>query len=337
MKNLEGKIANIQLETNPSCSYLEKEFIFKYWEISKKFDWVNTIKTIKNEYSLSNSALVKIIQAKSSFSFYVHCNSCNSFEYKVLSSRSTTYSFFCNVKKANPSYKCQHCQDQLQVNLEKEKYVKEEKEKRFQKLVQLKAIENQVWKNFSKFDQTVLKNCIDFNNFDDLKRYYKNYLSENSYKNLFKSLKALSEKNLIQLILDNNTWGFWIIGYGFHPNLKDKVITETVTLQKPLSTRICQLPEQFSNELKFRLTIDSRSNHFEKPRFAGTVKFPSDIILSKDVKYSFAAWEKNRDELFLTFIPVEKTNKQPIQKRIHEEPKHIQDIVDDIFVKVYFK
>ena len=336
MKNIQGKIANITNRIDPNCSSIEKEIIIKYWKITEGFDWVNKIKTIKEDYDLPNNALVKIIQDKSTFSLYAHCNSCNSFEFKTLSSRSKAYTFFCEIKRSNPIYKCDHCKEKLRVKHEKEEQERAKKEERFQKLVQLKAIENKAWINLSKFDQIVLKNCIDFNDFEDLKRYYREFLGKESYKNLFQSLKALREKRLIKLILDTSKWDFWIIDFSFLPELNEQFTIESSSKENNYETFPPVISEQSENELKMRLTIDSRSTHFDKPRFGGTIKFPTDILLNKDVKYSFAAWEKAGNEFHLTFIPVEKTLNKPIQRRILEEPKHIQDVIDDIFDEDWF-
>jgi len=331
MKNLTGKIANIQVETDPNCSDVEKEIILKYWEMTEEYDWMHQVKEIKNEYELLNKDLVKKIQKKSSFSLYVHCDSCNSFELKDLSSRSTTYEFLCGVKKRDSFYICMNCNKDRKDKNEHENQKQALKEERFQKLVRFKAIENKVWKKLPKFDLTVLKNCIDFNDFENLKRYYKEHLGEGCFKNLFKSLKALKKKNLIQLVLDENKLDFWILDYSFHPDLTDKVKVEPKLITNYLHLPIPPIPEKISDELKFRLMIDSRSIHSERPRFGGTIKFPSDIFLAKDIKYAFAAWEKTGDEFYLTFIPLEKISNKPFQKRIHEEPKRIQDVIDRIF------
>lgn len=331
MKDLEGKIAKIEVETDPNCSDLEKEFILKYWEMTEKAGWIYPVKEIKKEYDLTNKKLVSTIQNKSSLSLYVYCKSCDSFELTHLSNRAETYNFFCGIKRKDAYHVCTNCHKERKDKIEEDNKQQALKEERFQLLVRLKAIENEIWRSMPKFDQTVLKNCIDFNDFEDLKRYYREYLGEDCYRNMFKSLKALREKNLIELILDENKWDFWVLDYSFHTYLKDKVRLESTANFNPHSEYSPPIYGKTSDELKFRLTIDSRSTNFERPRFGGTIKFPTDIFLSKDIKYSFAAWEKTGDEFYLTFIPVEKSQNKPIQKRIHEESKHIKDVIDRIF------
>ena len=155
MKN--HNIANIQLKTSENCSELEKEILQFYWEI-EELEFTNTVKKLKNTYNITQGELTKLNDKYSEFSLYVLCENCDSYEKHIIKSQSKFKETIKLTKgKWEKPFKCNHCIDLQQTQIE------EENRRKNKELVDnLKiAIENKNWNNLSKFERALLVHCLE--------------------------------------------------------------------------------------------------------------------------------------------------------------------------------
>ena len=332
MKILQNKIANIKIITDDNCSDFEREIIQLYWKLNSKYLFTETVKNIKSTYDLTNSELDKLVSTKSTFNANVFCRTCKTVKLNQFKNRSSFAKVLRILKSKETTFKCNQCTEAQMKVKENETSIREIKEKEYQVIVFAKAIEEENWLKLNKFCQAVLKSCIDFNDFENLKKYYKQRLSESNYPNLFDALKQLELESLVKLSYSDNEY---ISDYWLHPNIYDldfKMTSSDSNKNNPIVDEFNQISHK--KELKFRLTVNDISNLPNKPKFAGTIKFPKSIILNTDIKYTFGMWHRENDQMYLTIIPTDNIVNSPIQKNLSEEPKHIQEAINNYFSQV---
>ena len=101
---------NIQLEIKELCPNQYLEIIKFYWELSKKpFAFKNTPKTVRAKYDIEQPELNKIIQPYSKLTFYLHCKTCNSFEFNEVISQSAFNKLLREYNSPREIFKCKHC------------------------------------------------------------------------------------------------------------------------------------------------------------------------------------------------------------------------------------
>lgn len=331
MKNNKDKIANLKLEISSDITDQERNLINEYWEMNDKLGFVHSFRSVESKYEWKKAEILNIINLNATIFFDGYCSFCQSFKSLEVKKRADFKNLFRDIKNISYPYKCKSCTEEMRKNHEKEEELKIQKENEYNEIVQVKAIEDKAWLELSLFDQKILKSCVDFNDFENLKRYYKGKFSEQNYPNLFESMRALGKKSLLKLTF-YDFYELRIENYEFHPDLKKiNFKTEKNSVARGNNVENQPIHSSIKDELKFKLTIDTRSHHPDKPRFGGTVKFPKDILFKEGIKYAFGAWERVNNDFYLTFIPVERTTNSPIQKRVTQEPKHIQNIIDRIF------
>ena len=222
MKNKEKKIANLILSINAETSETKKNVINKYWGINDKFQFVHSYKSIQSFYDLTRSEISAIRDLNSCISFYGYCTKCKSYEYQKVKNRIDFKNKISIIRNRNNSFVCNYCIETKRTLKEKQRQLQIQHEKEYQKIVQLKAIENKLWLQLSSFHQVVLKDCVDFDNIKSLKRYYSEQLGDEVYTKLFDAMYDLGEKKLLELTFED-IYGSNVLDYTFHQNLKGKL------------------------------------------------------------------------------------------------------------------
>jgi hypothetical protein len=320
MENQNEKIANLQVLISENCAKKEKEIINFYWEF-KDTEFVNTPKQVKEVFEISKTDLTKIIATHSKISFYMYCESCNSFENQQVQSR-TKYLEIIKAKRQRNhpfAYKCDHCE-----RLEQKK-VSKEKEEAHKKLLQEfdNAIESENWNNLTNFEREILSSCLEMN-FHQLKKKYGGQLGKKSFIKLIRALEKIASQNLIHLI--RNGRDNYINDYQHLARLTE--FKDEIKVSKKITPSYGKTHNE-SNELKFKLTINEHQNHPDSPLHAGTVTFKERIVIEPGVEYIFGLWQRAHENLYLTMTPIENLEKLPIQKRISSQPISLREGITD--------
>jgi hypothetical protein len=318
MEDREEKIVNLQLLVDENCTEKEKEIINFYWEL-KDTEFVNTQKQLKERFEISQTELSKIIARQSELSFYMHCESCNSYENQQVKSRSKYLEISKLKRNYHFSYTCNHC-----TKLEQQKADKEKKEahKIFLQKFE-KAIDDKNWNNLSNYEREVLSDCLQMN-FTKLKQKHGGGYGTQSFIQLIRILEKIANQNLIQLI--RNQRNNYIDSYQYLPRLsefKDEIKVSKIVTESYVKNN------NESNELKFKLTINDNQHHPDSPLHAGSVTFKERIVIEPGVEYIFGMWQRAKENLYLTMIPIENFEKLPSQKRISSQPISLQKGITD--------
>jgi hypothetical protein len=320
MENTPEKIANLQVQISENCSEKEKQIIQLYWEL-KGLEFVNTAKWIKENFTISQTELNKLIASFSILSFFIYCESCKLYEDHQINNKvkfkETVKAVLTNNAKL--LFKCSSCakKDQEKLNLKK---VNQQN-----KITQNaeNAIETKNWTNLSNFEKGILCNCFKMN-FSDLKKHYRSKLGQDQIIVFFKALEKIEYQNLLRLDRDLNKNE--IIDLHYLKRLSD--YKNEISLKEIISKSSFEMNHE-TNELKFKLTINKNQHHPDSPLYAGTITFKEKIIIEPGIEYIFGLWKRANDNLYLTMIPIENLDRLPLQKRISGKPIGLQrDIVD---------
>ena len=313
MENKYEKIAKKHLDITEDCSEVNREIINLYWKL-QDINLINTPKWIKKEFDITQSQLTKIVTTYATFSFYVLCDNCISYEFHKVKSQSR-YSRIANSNK----FKCNNCEEQEleQLNLEKEK----KRDEFIQKFNN--AIENKNWKNLSAFEKVLLSHSLEMN-FHQLKKHYGSKLGQSQFYVFIKALEKIEAQNL--LFLERNSWNNYIIDHQYLRELLE--YKDEITFIED-NTESSVIFDNETNEIKFKLTVNDKQNHPDSPLYAGTVIFKEKIVIEPNVEYAFGQWKRANDHLYLTMIPIENLEKLPQQKRISQHPISIQKGITD--------
>lgn len=319
MEDQNKNIAKIQLKISENCSELEKEILQFYWDI-EDLEFRNTATKLKNTYNITQGELTKLNAKYSELSLYVLCENCNSYEKHIVKSQSK---FKETIKlpqgKWRKPFKCNHCIDLQQIQIE------EENRRKNKELVDnLKlAIENKNWNNLSKFERALLVHCLE-KSFNQIKNYYGKLLGKGNFYQLIRALQNIEEQSLIVLNRDN--WSNYITGIQHLDALK-KSKEEIVFTDE--QSDITVTIDNVTNTLKLKLTINELQNHPDSPQYAGCVKFKEKIIIEPNVDYTFGLWKRSNENLYLTLTPQEELDKLPTQKRLSNLPISLQKGITD--------
>ena len=318
MENQNEKIANLHLYISEDCSEADKKIIQLYWKL-QDLQFINTPQWIKKEFDITQSQLAKIIATHSTYTLFVLCKNCNSYEKHQVKSQSS----FNNVKNLNKlryskRFKCDYCEGQ-----EREQHLLEKQKKHTENIQKYKnAIENKNWNNLSIFEKKLLGKCIEMN-FEQLKKHYFK-LGQSQFIVFIKALENIESQHL--LFLERNSLNNYIIEYKYLNELLQYKNEITFIEEKQQSSVEF---DKVTNELKFKLTINENQHHPDSPLYAGTVIFKERIIIEPGVEYIFGQWQRAKDNLYLTMIPIENLEKLPVQKRISKLPISIKQGVAD--------
>lgn len=320
MENTNEIVTNLQLQIADNCTKKEKEIISFYWAFKdNKFE--NTLKQLKDRFKITQLELSKIIARQSEVSFYIHCESCNSYEKRLATSR-TKYFEIIKLKKEKKyhlSFICNHCNKIEQQRVTKEK---EDAHKKFLQKFE-KAIDDKNWNNLSNEEREMLIDCLQMD-FTKLKQKHGGGFGNQSFINLIRILEKIANQNLILLI--RNKRNNYIDSYQYLPRLSELI--DEIKLPKKINENYV-LIKKASNELRFKLTINDHQYHPDSPSYAGTVTFKERIIIEPGVEYIFGMWQRAKDNLYLTMTPIENLDKLPEQKRIGDQPISLQKGIKD--------
>ncbi|MDD7915480.1 hypothetical protein [Polaribacter ponticola] len=319
MENQHKKIANLQLHISENCSDLEKEILTAYWEIENN-EFVNSVKYIRETFNINQSNLLNLYQY-AKISLYLHCEQCNSYEKNSARSQSAFKDHLRKVKrKRHYDFKCDHCIETL-----KQEELLEEKAKHEALITRLKqAILNKNWNNLNNFEKSVLKNCLQMS-FYKLKRHYGKILGKGKFINLINALDQIEQQNLIVLERDYRNY---ILNFQYLEVLKQSL--DDIIITKNLNESSLQQNKE-TNELKFKLLINSEKHHPDSPLYAGTIVFKERIVIEPNIEYTFGQWERANDQLYLTMIPTSEIEKAPEVKSLFKQPRHIKNHIEDYF------
>jgi hypothetical protein len=320
MEDREEKIVNLQLLVDENCTEKEKEIINFYWAL-EDFEFINTLKQLKERFEISQVEMSKIISRQSELSFYMYCESCNSYENQLATSR-TKYLEIIKLKSQkayNHSYTCSDC---TAIENEKKYQEKEEAQKKFLQKFE-KAIDDKNWNNLSNYEREILIGSLQMD-FTKLKKKYGGGFGNQSFINLIRTLEKIADQNLILLL--RNERNNYISRYQYLPRLTEFI--DEIKVPKKTNENYAMTKKE-SNELRFKLTINEHQYHPDSPLYAGTVTFNERIVIEPGVEYIFGLWQRAKDNLYLTMTPIENLEKLPSQKRISNQPITLQKGITD--------
>lgn len=323
MENQNKKIANPQLFISENTTPREKEILLEYWEF-KSNELVNKPKSVKEKFNLSTTDLNKLISNHAVFSFYVFCSECNSYEKQEAKSQTTYNDIMRQLYSRNYIvFKCDNCETERLKQIEHEKSVKHEKLINRMRL----AVENKNWEQLTEFESSVLSKCLEIR-FEKLKRHFGKILGQQKFILLIRALERIEELDLLS-IQRNGYYNNYIISYEPLPILNNHKHEFQVTEKAKKEPANHQIDTGSIDTLKFKLTIDEFSDHIDKPKYSGLVKFSKKIVIEPNVDYVFGQWRRSNNELYLTLTPLDKMNNLPKQNRINDLPVTLQKGIRD--------
>jgi len=311
-------ITNLNLEIKPDCPEHYINVLKSYWEIEdEEYEFTNSVKSIKRNYSIDQSTLNSINRNHSKFNFYLLCDKCNSYERKTVFSQSAFKSFVSYTNPYSRDYTCKHCKSIIKAEEDREI---REKYKKISEKADL-AIKNKNWENLSNFDKEVLLKCLELD-FNKIKKHFGNQLGLSNFYQLIISLENIEHQGFIHLV--RNSYNNYIDEFILCSNQLVDYKEEIIASKKIINQGQVDLNE-VENSLKFRLSINEYNNHPDKPLYAGTVEFKKKIVINPNEEYAFAHWKRANDDVFLTLIPVTEIEKRPLQKKLSEQPKTLKN------------
>ncbi|MCD8405000.1 hypothetical protein LNI88_06515 [Tenacibaculum dicentrarchi] len=310
MKNQYPKIANIQLQISENCSDLEKEILHFHWKLNPQNNFVNKPAQTRETYHLNNNDAAKIFYNKSKMLFYLHCETCNSYEKKSINTQTAF------LKLIEYFLKCDNCiyKEGLIIDAEIEEFYQQKKLQI--KTEMLLSYQNKEWETISNFEKSLLHKIIQLS-FKDLKKYIRRKENSNFY---WRTLYNLNDLYIINLIKNDE-------GYIEDINVLEQ-LKESFVFNKEEQKSKTQFNSE-TNELKLKLTINNEKYHPDNPLYAGTIIFKEQIVLKPNIEYIFGQWQRSNDNLYLTIIPVSEFEKRPTQKPITKLPKQIKQGVHE--------
>ncbi len=346
MENENPKVGYIKLQLESNCTNTETNILQEYWEIVDGKFAIKDTNILLEKYNYTRGELTKLTKSKSKLLVFVFCKNCNSYELKEVCSRTEyqeclrTYEYIHYTRQEKI---CDYCQTikqeerrKRQEAENKHKKIEEEKRKKLQEIEDRrkkeeertrlnKAIEDKKWQLLSDFEKDVLCRCLQAN-FHDVRRFFVQKRGQKS--DVF--INAIRELELLDLITIRRDYEGNIRGHNFLPKLKefkDEIETSIVVIKEQQN----KIERNSTNSLKFKLTINDISNNPYRPKFAGVITFKEEIVLHPNIEYTFGAWERENENLYLTLIPTEDLERIPTQNKVSNKPEHIQKIILDNF------
>ncbi len=287
-------VTNLQIKISEDCPKNIKESILKYWKIENDA-FLYKPKTIAKSLEIPTHKLSALIKESSECHFETPCDYCFE-EIKHIVSSQTAFNYLTHQSE----YVCQSCSDLIE---EKERIEAEkEREERIKSLKN--ALKNKNWEHLNRYQFKIFNDIIHMDSFSSLLKQYRN-----TKNNLFWSaIFTLRDLDLIVLIY--SSFGASVVDIQYLNELKellpDYLIkndnNEDVTFNKE------------TNELRFKLTKNPNQYSYDSPEYSGTLEFKQNIVLKPGVEYSFGAWKRQNDVLYLTIIPTEDKPLLPKQK-----------------------
>jgi len=335
MENLPIKILDVEFAKNCPSEFIEPAKC--YFELNDQLQFVNKTGFVQDKYGIDYKGM-QALRNNASLKYKMLCDDCDSWKTQTASSHQQFQKILRHLKRYNLMARCQECDDlyrkkQSEISkkfaLERKKIQEKEHQKRIQKLNS--AVNDKAWRKLSTFQFKVLKDCLTFDSFDELKQFYwYNNPTKSGYKKFFKALQMLASKDLIitETKFDHQR-GYNIITnfkyldrlkreFEYNFELEDNSEDKNNSKQKSKN-------KDCTNNLKLRLTINDYNHHPDSPLYAGTIRFKEKIVINPNVDYTFAQWERHNDELYFTLVPTSEIEKLPVQKKLSQEPKAVQE------------
>lgn len=310
-------IQNVQLTFTDSCLEEHKDLINFYWRFKPDtLEFDNKPTYVKDQYKVQNLTILnQIVASGSKLTYYLKCTSCKSYELNQSTSHTDFNKITKKLEDQRKTFKCDYCKHQ-----EEKVKSKQEEEKRtaiFEKLD--KAVDRKRWESLTDFQYELLNRCLS-TDFNEIKKHYWNELGRSQFVRLFIELQNLADIDLI--IIQRNKSGDRVLGYQYYGRLKEE-FKYCPRINKTKNEP--NFPNDTTNQLKFRLTLNHGSNHPDSPKYAGIITFKERIVIEPNVEYTFAQWKRSGDNLYLTLIPTEEVYPAPNQMPISRLPTTLQD------------
>jgi len=197
-------------------------------------------------------------------------------------------------------YTCQSCLDLIKKNesIEAEKKLKET-------IKSLRgAIKNKKWEELNRFEFKILYNIVQEDNFRSFLNKYR-YKDSDFWAAIFKL------RDLDLIVLEYARFGSSVTNIQFLRELSE-VIPTPLNKQDNNDKNVSFNKE--TNELRFKLTKNSNTYSYDSPEYSGTLEFQQNVVLKSGIEYSFGAWKRQNDVLYLSIIPTEDKPLLPKQK-----------------------
>lgn len=300
------KIKSYKINILETDDILAKEISSAYWDIKdEKFQ--NKPTDLAKKYNLKPNEIRQIINKFSTVTRTLKdCIDCGVEQTDTVESQTA----FISDKGIND--RCEECN--ALYNLEKEKQatiqrqIKAEiKQKNFDN-----AIAKQVWKTLNDTEYVVLNLILTHQTLNKI-------LSNSSQlnipnKNIWQIFDKLERVNLIYI--ERNYYN-GITNLEFDPKLISEINNNKNSIKQ--------------NTLGFSLERKINRVNERQPHYGGTFTLKEDVILKAGKVYLYGGWIQNDQSINLKFTPINQINKAPNQTKFDHEPKHISDIINNIF------
>jgi len=292
---------NHQIQISENCPKNIIDSIRKYWEIQNN-EFIHKRKDIALALGVTVHKVSMLVKENSKLNLETDCNECDNII------KHTVYSQSAFKQTVNGGYYCQTCMDVINENKRIEaKKLQIEQEKERQKLIDklTEAIDNRHWSQLNLYEYKILYNIIHENSFNSFLKKYK-HKSNHFWAAIFK----LRDLNLI--VLEQHSYGNSITGAQYLNQLKEELPEPKKAGESTMKEDVTFNKE--TNELKFKLTKNPNPYSYDSPEYSGTLEFNQNVVLKPGIEYSFGAWKRQNDVLYLTIIPTENKPQLPKQK-----------------------
>ena len=308
----------------------------KYYELNDSFEFNFKPGTVKANFDLTNPDM-RTIRKETRLICDILCSKCQDYVETPVTDQSHFKRIMNDLNGYVNTFLCEDCLT-IEKEIEHQKYEQQREKDRKERLQRDRdreqklneAIDNKKWRELNLFQFEVMKNCLLYDSFYELKQYYWDLNpTKHGFKSFFSALMTLEKKDLIttESKFDYHKGYPVILDYNYINRLKsDFEYDYEVEEQKPKNNNISKAVKSgFTNSLKMRLTINDYQTHPDNPLYAGTITFDKKIIIEPKVQYTFAQWKRSNDDLFFTLIPTTEIEKLPVQKTLSQEPKILQE------------
>lgn len=314
-------IANTQLHFFNNCIDLEKEILQLYWELDNG-TFVNTPKTIKSKFKISQYELSTMITRYSLLSYHLLCKHCVSYE-KHSSKSQNDFNQKLQRFRNSSRYGGGQCDNCKRAEGDKKRLEDETRKSELVSKMRL-AIKNENWTKLTNFQKEVLSKSLEMN-FFNLKKYFGNKLGKTNYIKFIFALEAIEAKGLLLLCRDSHNG--WIEDHKY----SDKLLTfkDSIFIAKEEIKESEYSFNPDTDQLKLKLSINKEKQHPDSPLYSGIITFKEKIVINPNTEYVFAQWERANNNLYFTLIPASELEKMPEQKPISKLPKHISEGINE--------
>lgn len=333
MKNLNEKLAKIDLEILEDCPHKTKELIQEYWDYDANYRFNEVPTQLKHKYRLTQKELNAAVNKFSKLIFHIYCTKCNRIDQKLITTQTNFSENIYKLKGRWNPHICEQCitteEEQRQKILESEQNEKKKQDRAL--VLQLikdsnNAIDKKAWNNLSDADNSILKHAIQFDSLAELKKYYYDKGYE-YYKMLFTVLRLLAAEKLLFLDVDVHDKNF-IKNYGFLDRLK----TEYDYVPKQIlgeNINSSLESESETNELNLKLTSNMDDENPHNPQYTSLFTVKEKVTLQPGDEFVCHLYHTDNREMYLKIAPLESIKKMPTQIALHLLPIELRIQIED--------